>query len=77
MELKVRYFGQLTELVGKQEEEIQIQSNRVSDLKQVLFQNYPILKKHSFQIAQNNQIIGEQKKLETTTVDLFPPFSGG
>jgi|DEB0MinimDraft_10_1074344.scaffolds.fasta_scaffold04283_5 molybdopterin converting factor small subunit len=77
MEIKVQYFGQLTEIVGKREEVLVLQDNTVMSLYHLLLKTYPFLKDRSFQFAQSNQIIGKEAILEAATVDVFPPFSGG
>tara|TARA_Y100000992_G_C21122907_1_gene422775 strand:- start:286 stop:519 length:234 start_codon:yes stop_codon:yes gene_type:complete len=77
MEIKIRYFGQLTEIVGKNEENLSTDSKTFADLKEYLIKIYPDLKNYTFQIAQNNEIIGEKEIINNSQIDIFPPFSGG
>ena len=77
MEIKIRYFGQLTEIVGKNEENLSTDSKTFADLKEYLIKIYTDLKNYTFQIAQNNEIIGEKEIINNSQIDIFPPFSGG
>ena len=76
MKRKIRYFGQLTEIIGKKEE-ISTESKNTIHLKEDLIKLHPVLKKYTIQIAQNNEIMGEKDILNSSQIDIFPPFSGG
>ena len=54
MKIKIRYFGQLTEIIGKKKEEISTESKNTIHLKEDLIKLHPVLKKYTIQIAQNN-----------------------
>ena len=77
MKIKIKYFGQLTEIIGKTKEEISTESENIIDLKKDLIKLHPVLKEHTIQIAQNNKIMGEKDILNSSQIDIFPPFSGG
>ena len=77
MKIKIKYFGQLTEIIGKTEDEISTKSENIIDLKKDLIKLHPVLKEYTIQIAQNNKIIGEKDILNSSQIDIFPPFSGG
>ncbi len=77
MKIKIKYFGQLTEIIGKTEDEISTKSENIIDLKKDLMKLHPVLKEYTIQIAQNNKIIGEKDILNSSQIDIFPPFSGG
>ena len=77
MKIKIKYFGQLTEIIGKTEDEISTKSENIIDLKKDLIKLHPVLKEHTIQIAQNNKIMGEKDILNSSQIDIFPPFSGG
>ena len=77
MKIKIRYFGQLAEIIGEKEDEISTESKNIINLKEDLIKLHPVLKKHTIQIAQNNEIMGEKDILNSSQIDIFPPFSGG
>ncbi len=77
MKIKIKYFGQLTEIIGKTKDEISTESENIIDLKKDLIKLHPVLKEHTIQIAQNNKIMGEKDILNSSQIDIFPPFSGG
>ena len=77
MKIKIKYFGQLTEIIGKTKDEISTESENIIDLKKDLIKLHPVLKEYTIQIAQNNKIIGEKDILNSSQIDIFPPFSGG
>lgn len=77
MKRKIRYYGQLTEIIGKKKEEISTESKNIIHLKEDLIKLHPVLKKYTIQIAQNNEIMGEKDILNSSQIDIFPPFSGG
>ena len=77
MKIKIKYFGQLIEIIGKTKDEISTESENIIDLKKDLIKLHPVLKEHTIQIAQNNKIMGEKDILNSSQIDIFPPFSGG
>ncbi len=77
MQLTIKYFGMLTEVTHCQEEVFSFSEGTASDLLKALFMKYPALEEKDFQIAQNNQLIAEDSKIEDTEIALLPPFAGG
>ncbi|MDC8002476.1 MoaD/ThiS family protein [Aureisphaera galaxeae] len=77
MNLTIKYFGMLAEATQCQEEEFLFSQESVSDLLKMLFVKYPELEEKDFQVAQNNQIVSKDSKIETTEIALLPPFAGG
>jgi molybdopterin converting factor small subunit len=77
MNLKIRYFGQLQEATGKEEEQLSETFDTLASLKAFLIERYPKLGSLHFKIAQNNKIEEDTSRLNGTLIDLLPPFSGG
>ena len=59
MKLKVKYYGQLIDLVNKEEETININGKTINCLNTKILKLYPILNGFTFSIAQNNELNGE------------------
>lgn len=76
-EIKITFYGKLTELVGKDQEIVQTDASTIADLTQFLRQRYPVLDGLSMKMAQNNVIETSQSLLTSSSIDIFPPFSGG
>lgn len=79
LNINIKYFGMLEEAVNKESEVISVNDSvTVDELKIVILQKYPKLKKMDFQIARNltiaagNEIINNNDELA-----LLPPFAGG
>lgn len=80
MKIKIRYFGKLTDLTGKDEEDFSIENTTtVMNIEEKLFQQYSKLKTETFAIFRNNSKINNKKiRLEEfDEISLMPPFSGG
>lgn len=77
MKVQILLFGQLTELTG----ETHLDLYDVADTDAVilhLLARYPSLEQVGFQLAVNQEIIHDNRRLTTgMTVALMPPFSGG
>ncbi len=74
---KITLFGILSQLINKQEIEIEICSD-TEQLLNLIFENYPLLKNQNFSIAVNYQIVNEKKIINPQDkIALLPPFSGG
>lgn len=81
MKLSFRYYGLITDITSKNTEDFVVNDNyiTVSSIKNHIENIYPELKKVSFQIAVNNQILTADKILENNEgeIALLPPFAGG
>ena len=77
MQLTIKYFGMLAEITQRKEEDILFESDTISDLLDSLCIKYPKLKGRSFQIAQNNELVTKETKLQSSEIALLPPFAGG
>lgn len=77
MNIHIRLFGSLAELVGKQEFNINdcMDTNAV---KEKLITEFPQLKKCEFLISVNKQIVKTNQKLEPgNEIAFLPPYAGG
>ena len=77
MNLNIKYFGMLTEVTQCQEEILEFNQQKISDLLTILLKKYPLLKDQSFQIAQNQKIVDGDAFVTETEIALLPPFAGG
>jgi molybdopterin synthase sulfur carrier subunit len=77
MELKIKYFGMLTEITACNEEVFQFKGSTVADLTQALLNQYPTLKTKTFRVAQNNTLITDEIIISSPNIMLLPPFAGG
>jgi molybdopterin synthase sulfur carrier subunit len=76
MNLTIKSFGQLAEITGAAE--LQMQAADLTSLRQALMDRFPELKERKFALAVNKQLITENTSFkENDVVALLPPFSGG
>ncbi|MAW95212.1 MULTISPECIES: MoaD/ThiS family protein [unclassified Leeuwenhoekiella] len=79
MEVTMKYFGQLVDVIGSHEEQKSIKVNTTDELLQQLSENYAI--SHiPFQLAVNDQLIGDEEAVKLNDGDvvaLLPPYAGG
>ncbi len=77
MSIQIKVFGQLSEIAGNTELEL----NELLDTDQIreqLLSDFPKLEQHPFVMAVNKKIIKQNQKLnEGDEVALLPPFAGG
>lgn len=75
--ITILFFGQLVDITGTSSIKLTDISD-TDDLKNRLQQQFPDLKKMTFSIAVNKQIIQKNTTLKSEDeVALLPPFSGG
>lgn len=78
MELKLLFFGVLTDVIGVSNLEFVTKATTTRTLNNNLQKDFPELKKYSYKIAVNQEIIKEEKKLKDgDEVSFLPPFAGG
>jgi len=77
MNLKIKYFGMLTEVTQCQEESFLFSKSTVSDLLDLLFSKYPMLKEKDFQVAQKQILVSKDTIISDAEIALLPPFAGG
>ncbi len=79
--IKVKLFASFKEIVGKSEVSFEIEKYAtISDLKQLLLNNYPQLLSQKFQAiyAVNHKVSDDSTILSASDeVAVFPPVSGG
>jgi molybdopterin synthase sulfur carrier subunit len=76
MNLTIKSFGQLAEITGAAE--LQMQAADLTSLREALIHRFPELKERKFALAVNKQLITENTSFkENDVVALLPPFSGG
>ena len=77
MEIKIKYFGILTEFTNCQEETLTIASDSILELINLVTKKHPELTSKDFQVAQNKMIVSVNTKIDGTEIAFLPPFSGG
>ena len=78
MELNLLFFGVLTDVIGVSKLEFVSNAANTRTLNNNLQKDFPALKKYSYKIAVNQEIITEEKKLKDgDEVSFLPPFAGG
>jgi len=77
MKTKILFFGQLIEIVGAKELELE-GMNDIDTVKISLHHKFPLLSQSKYVIAVNQEMISDNRKLEDHAIVAFmPPFSGG
>ena len=77
MKLQIKYFGLLSEITQRIEEEYLFKGETVEQLLNALEEKYPKLKNKTFRVAQNQTIVNNNAIISENQIMLFPPFSGG
>ena len=76
--LLIKYFGNVAEIVGTHEEQLQLSFNTIEQLRNQLTERYPKLINLEFKIAVNQKITeGTISSKTITELALLPPFAGG
>jgi molybdopterin synthase sulfur carrier subunit len=80
MKVKVLYFSQVKDKIGKNEEEIEFEGKILKDLVDVLVNKYPniedILKRSMFAVNESYETM-EYNLQDNDTIAIIPPVSGG
>jgi molybdopterin converting factor small subunit len=77
MEVKVLFFGVLTEVTGTVFKHYHA-IKTVNDLKNRIYDDFPEIAHYQFRISVNNEITDKDLTLKTgDEVALMPPFAGG
>ncbi|MCK5820801.1 MAG: MoaD/ThiS family protein [Bacteroidales bacterium] len=75
--MKILYFGVLSEISGKTEENIDF-TGTISQLQSRLNEMYPDINKQRFQISVNQHIVDNTHSInQGDEIALLPPFTGG
>ena len=79
LKLKLKIFGAARDIMGGREVIVEINGQRVNELRETLIKNYPKLKElNSMMIAVNQKYAGEDVLInETDEIAIIPPVSGG
>lgn len=76
MRVRVLFFGPISDLVKKNEEIFENQTN-ISSLKEAVFKKFPQLKNLTFRIAVNQELNENVELKDGDEIALLPPFNGG
>lgn len=81
MKIRVQFFGQLREVTGVVETEVEMPAGgHIADVIDVLQQKYPALRPYmpSTSFALNDEYVSREQPLrDGNVVGLLPPISGG
>lgn len=74
----IHYHGRLVEITATSQEVLELDPKmHVDQLQQLLLKKYPGLSTLTIKVAQNNAICQESDLIDSSNIDIFPPFSGG
>jgi len=80
MKVKVLYFSQVKDKVGKNEEEVEFEGKTLKDLVDVLVNKYPdiedILKRSMFAVNESYETM-DYNLQDKDIIAIIPPVSGG
>jgi molybdopterin synthase subunit MoaD len=80
MKVKVLYFSQVKDKVGKNEEEVEFEGKTLKDLVDVLVNKYPdiedILKRSMFAVNESYETM-DYNLQDNDIIAIIPPVSGG
>lgn len=78
MKVKLLFFGRLASIVTDYNEIELVDKSSAYNLKKQLLEKYPSLKKYTYRMAVNEELINEDILLhENDVVAFMPPFAGG
>ncbi len=77
MTLSIKYFGLLAEVTKCNEEQFEFLGTKVSDLREALIKKYNELSQKDFQVAQDQELVGNEIEISAKEIALLPPFAGG
>lgn len=77
MHIKIKYFGQIAEVTQLEEEFLEFSGTIISELLESLYSKYAVLKNKDFQVAQNQELVSLETKINGSDIALLPPFAGG
>lgn len=80
MQIKIKYFGQISEIMNAQESILKINKNEATlfSIKSKLISEQAKLKEIDFKLAINSRLVNEDVKLNNNDeISFFPPFAGG
>ena len=76
-QLRLNFYGQFSETYQEHRTlEVSMPLN-VSDLKAILESEFDLLKTIQYRLAQNDSFKNDSDAVDHTSIDVFPPFSGG
>jgi len=77
MEVKVLFFGVLTEVTGTGIKHY-LDVKSIEDLKLRIQDDFPEIANYNFRISLNNEIINNDRELKNgDEIAMMPPFAGG
>ncbi|WP_142785752.1 MoaD/ThiS family protein [Changchengzhania lutea] len=77
MYITIKYFGQIAELTQMEEESLEFSGTLISELLDLLYSKYNLLKSKDFQVAQNQELVSIETEVTGKDIALLPPFAGG
>jgi len=79
MIITLKYFGQLAEILHKQQEEMQIELPlSISALRKIKETEHPSLAKSDYRIAVDQVLVDDDFEINTAAeIAFLPPFAGG
>lgn len=79
MKIQVQYYGLIAEITGRTHENwIMNLNSSIVEIQHNITTKYPDLKKQSYVIALNDQLVNDKQIVQNEDIiALLPPFAGG
>ncbi len=77
MQLQIKYFGLLAEITDCSEQIIEFTGSTIAQLIEQLYELYPELLHKEFKVAENLELVSNDKIISSSEIALLPPFAGG
>lgn len=75
---KVMFFAHLRDAVGEEFITLELSGKKIADLKQILAEEYPVLKLDTVMTAINEEFAANDEEIhEGDVIAFIPPVSGG
>jgi molybdopterin converting factor small subunit len=77
MEITIKYFGQIAEAIGKDEEVLESKNADIESVKSYFIHKYNFTYDESIRIAVNQELDSVEDLKDGDEVAFLPPYAGG
>ena len=76
--MNILFFGILSDVTGQGQIKLDGQVTDTKELQENLYEKFPELKKYTFRLAVNQELVDETRSLnQGDIIAIMPPFNGG
>ena len=76
--MNILFFGVLSDVTGQGQIKLDGQVTDTKELQENLYEKFPELKKYTFRLAVNQELVDETRSLnQGDIIAIMPPFNGG